>query len=216
VPRESRTRLRAHERRATIVDSARYLFQRHGFNGATTRAIARRAGVTEAVLYQYFTSKEDLFDETMVRPISGNVESLLTKLSGLAGSISESSDRTLVRERELLTEVVRLVPGIGALFYSEPEVGAALYRDFIAPHFEAATKDLARQRDIGDQKAELLLTLAYGMNLGIALHQRFSDTPMDEDGVVGSLSELIRHGTEGTPPPHAADHPDRRHGSTRP
>jgi len=200
VARESRTRLRAPQRRVTIVDSARHLFLRHGFNGATTRAIARRAGVTEAVLYQYFTSKEDLFDETMIRPISGNVESLLAKLSALTASVSGSVEDTAVSERELLSEVVRLVPEIGALFYSEPEVGATLYQNIIAPHFAATAKETARQREVSEDRAELLLTLAYGMNLGLALHQRFSDAPIDEEAAARTLTELIRHGTEGTPP----------------
>ena len=195
---QSRTRLPAHERRATIVASARHLFLRHGFNGATTRAIARHSGVTEAVLYQYFASKEELFDETMVQPISGNVDALLARLGALAASLSDDSTET--SERELLTEVVRLVPGIGALFYSEPEVGAALYGTFIGPRFEAATKDLARTRDVPEDRAELLLTLAYGMNLGLGLHQRFAEEPLDSDAVVRSLTELIRGGTEGTRP----------------
>jgi AcrR family transcriptional regulator len=196
---QSRTRLPAHERRATIVASARELFLRHGFNGATTRAIARHAGVTEAVLYQYFAGKEELFDETMVRPISGNVDALLSRLGALAASLSGPD--TEACERELLSEVVRLVPGIGALFYSEPEVGATLYGNFIGPRFAAATEELARDRGVPSERAELLLTLAYGMNLGLGLHQRFASEPLEPDSVVRSLTELIRHGTEGSRPP---------------
>jgi AcrR family transcriptional regulator len=52
-----------------IVQAAREEFQRSGFNGATTAAIARKADVTEAQLFRYFGSKSKLFRETIFKPI---------------------------------------------------------------------------------------------------------------------------------------------------
>ncbi|MFN0088150.1 MAG: TetR/AcrR family transcriptional regulator [Blastocatellia bacterium] len=37
------------------------IFSRKGFRGATTREIARAAGVTEALVFQHFAGKEDLY-----------------------------------------------------------------------------------------------------------------------------------------------------------
>lgn len=42
--------------------SARRLFIENGYHGTTTRAIARAADVSDALLYRYFPSKRDLFD----------------------------------------------------------------------------------------------------------------------------------------------------------
>ena len=47
--------------RERILASAREEFLAHGFEGASIRAIAARAGLTSAALYRHFASKEDLF-----------------------------------------------------------------------------------------------------------------------------------------------------------
>ena len=46
---------------ARIVAAAVQLFARHGFQGTTTREIARLAGVNEATLFRHFGRKADLF-----------------------------------------------------------------------------------------------------------------------------------------------------------
>lgn len=48
------------DRRQQILDAALELFAEQGFEGATTTAIAARAGVTSGLLYFYFPGKEDL------------------------------------------------------------------------------------------------------------------------------------------------------------
>jgi AcrR family transcriptional regulator len=52
-----------------IVTAACSEFKRSGFAGATTAAIARQAGVTEAQLFRYFGSKSNLFRETIFKPV---------------------------------------------------------------------------------------------------------------------------------------------------
>ncbi len=54
-------RLTADERRQTILAAALPLFANRGFNGTTTRQIADAAGVSEALMYRHFPSKEDLY-----------------------------------------------------------------------------------------------------------------------------------------------------------
>lgn len=54
-------RLSTAERRQQIIDTARSVFATEGFRGATTRAIAAAAGVTEAVIFQHFADKSALY-----------------------------------------------------------------------------------------------------------------------------------------------------------
>lgn len=54
-------RLTGEARRGSIVDSAIEVFARSGFRGATTAALAKAAGITEALLYRHFRSKKQLF-----------------------------------------------------------------------------------------------------------------------------------------------------------
>jgi AcrR family transcriptional regulator len=46
--------------RNRIVKAALNLFQTKGFDGTTTRAIARKAGIAEGTVFNYFKSKEDI------------------------------------------------------------------------------------------------------------------------------------------------------------
>ncbi|HLK23013.1 MAG TPA: TetR/AcrR family transcriptional regulator [Bryobacteraceae bacterium] len=52
---------------AKLLEVARRAFVKEGFS-ASTKAIARRAGVSEGVLFQRFTTKQDLFFAAMIPP----------------------------------------------------------------------------------------------------------------------------------------------------
>jgi|SRR4051794_2542500 len=47
--------------RQVIADTARRLFSQRGFDGVTVAQVAREADVSEATVFNYFPSKEDLF-----------------------------------------------------------------------------------------------------------------------------------------------------------
>lgn len=58
----SKKRLSQEERRNQIIEVAIAHFANKGFKGATTRAIAKAAGVSEAIIFRHFATKEDLYD----------------------------------------------------------------------------------------------------------------------------------------------------------
>jgi AcrR family transcriptional regulator len=51
----------AEQRREAVLDSARIEFARHGLHGASTDAIARRAGISQPYLFRLFGTKKELF-----------------------------------------------------------------------------------------------------------------------------------------------------------
>jgi AcrR family transcriptional regulator len=57
----SPVRVPAPQRKRQIRDVATRLFSRQGFSGTTTRQIAETAGVTEALVFRHFPSKEELY-----------------------------------------------------------------------------------------------------------------------------------------------------------
>jgi TetR/AcrR family transcriptional regulator len=57
----ARKRFPAEERRNQLISTAMELFAQRGFASTTTKAIAAAAGVSEAVIFQHFTTKEDLY-----------------------------------------------------------------------------------------------------------------------------------------------------------
>lgn len=82
--------------RARILEAAEQLFAEHGFQAATTAAIARRAGVAEGSIYRHFESKQDLLVQLAAERFAAPVSNLLGDFSHLD---DESLLRTLIRER---------------------------------------------------------------------------------------------------------------------
>src|SRR3954471_16547428 len=58
---ETKTRKSAQERREEIVTAAFQHFAQSGYNGASTDAIARDAGISQPYLFRLFGTKRDLF-----------------------------------------------------------------------------------------------------------------------------------------------------------
>jgi TetR/AcrR family transcriptional regulator len=58
-------RLHAADRQRQLLETALNIFSRRGFKGATTRDLAAAAGVTEAIIFQHFPSKEALYSAVL-------------------------------------------------------------------------------------------------------------------------------------------------------
>jgi AcrR family transcriptional regulator len=72
-PAPPRRRLDPEARREQILDAAVAHFAEVGLGG-TTRDLARRAGVTQALLYQYFGSKAELTEAVFARVYLGRLD----------------------------------------------------------------------------------------------------------------------------------------------
>jgi AcrR family transcriptional regulator len=77
-------RLDADERRKAIVAAAVPLFARKGFTGTTTRELAEAAGISEALLFKHFPSKQLLYREIMMLGCEG--DPALEQLAALSPS----------------------------------------------------------------------------------------------------------------------------------
>jgi AcrR family transcriptional regulator len=72
------------ERQASIITAAASLFAKNGFNGTTTRAIAKTAGISEALLFRYFPTKRALYAAIIAQK---------SQLSQLMASIEEAAEK---------------------------------------------------------------------------------------------------------------------------
>jgi AcrR family transcriptional regulator len=62
----TRPKLSAEKRRAAIVQAVRRVFAEKGYDGTTTRELAKAAGVSEGLLFKHFPNKEALFEAMKV------------------------------------------------------------------------------------------------------------------------------------------------------
>ena len=79
---KTRTRkLPAADRRRQIIEVAMALFSAKGFEGTTTREISRAAGVSEAIIFRHFATKEDLYAAIIDFIIQGHCEQFFAELT---------------------------------------------------------------------------------------------------------------------------------------
>lgn len=64
-----------------LTSAATEEFESKSYTGATTAAIARRAGVAEALLFNHFGSKKQLFQNTIFRPLEQHFDAFQASVS---------------------------------------------------------------------------------------------------------------------------------------
>ena len=113
--------------RAALLDAAKAEFTERGFDGATVRSIAQRAGVDAAMVNHWFGGKERLFVAAMEIPV--NPEEIVRRI--LDGEPEQAAERLL---RTLLS--VWDANGGGALValvrsVASREATARMIREFV-------------------------------------------------------------------------------------
>ena len=87
-----RRRLTAEERRTGILDAALAVFSESGYHSASIDDIAREAGVSKALIYEHFASKQELYADLIAR----NARELTQRIgAGLVGVELESGSSRL-------------------------------------------------------------------------------------------------------------------------
>jgi AcrR family transcriptional regulator len=79
-------------RQQQILEGATRLFAQKGFRGTTTREIAQRLGISEALMFKYFPTKEQLFRAIIQKRVNGSEEMLFPR-----EAMSAKDDRQVFR-----------------------------------------------------------------------------------------------------------------------
>lgn len=80
-----RKRLTGEERRAAILESALAVFARRGYHATSIDDIARENGVSKALIYEHFSSKQELYAE-LLEQHAGHLFSALAEAISDAGT----------------------------------------------------------------------------------------------------------------------------------
>jgi len=116
--------------RDKILKTSLKLFSEEGYLGATTKEIAREAGIAEVTLFRYFSSKEKLFEEVI------NTYSFLPALKGLLPKIENMPfENALTHIAKKFLETLALRKDLIRIMLSEihryPEKIHKIYNAFI-------------------------------------------------------------------------------------
>ncbi len=89
-------RLPADQRREQLIQTAVDLFSRKGFSGTTTREIAAASGVTEAIIFRHFETKEHLYKAIIDRKL--NTPEAAEWIAGLRSAMDNNDDEAVIRQ----------------------------------------------------------------------------------------------------------------------
>lgn len=121
------------DQRARLLDAALALFAEQGIAAAPLRAIARRAGVTPALLHYYFASKDSLVETILAERVAPFVA---TSVAPLLES-GPSPRATLRRFVELHMRNIAANPWMPRLMLREVLSEGGLLREHVQAHFAA-------------------------------------------------------------------------------
>jgi TetR/AcrR family transcriptional regulator len=145
-------RLSAPHRRAQLIEAALNLFSEKGFDGATTKEIAAAAGVTEAVIFRHFPTKQALYQAVLESEFGcPDIEKWMAEAQA---SMDRNDDRGLFRAiAAAIIESYRGDPRMERvmLFAALEGNNQALkhYRDFCLPLFEVLRDYIVRRQREG-------------------------------------------------------------------
>lgn len=161
----------ADERRAQLLEAALAEFGRQGFHATQMEHVSARAGVSKALLYQHFPSKDDLFAavtgtvvDTYIRQLPAIVGEAVTPLGAWREAV-----RRLVEVVESNNDGWRLV----ARYLSDPELGVSL-RDMRQSLYDALAGllvgfyagpplDVEQVQEVAEQTVPLLVGALQGL-----------------------------------------------------
>ncbi len=147
--------------RAALIAAAREVFVEKGYDGATVRAIAARAGVDAAMVNHWFGGKEGLFAQSVLQLPFDPAEILKRLLDGPVEEAGERIIRTFVTVWDAtgggtFAALIRSVT-------SQPEVANALKSFFVNAIFKTLLAE------IGAEQRELRATLCATQMVGLGI-----------------------------------------------
>jgi AcrR family transcriptional regulator len=191
-----RQRLSAELRRESIVEVARNAFAARGYDGVRTQELAKAAGISEALIYQHFTNKADLYREVATR----TCEDLGEQLAAVA-AVAPAGDRLERGLEAFLAFVADRSSGWAMLAsrVSDPEVEPsqrAAYRSCVGALTDLFQAEVGGKRSaaVRRQLEQLAEAIAGGAE---ALAKYWNDHPKARRAEgTAMLIDFARHGID--------------------
>ena len=146
--------------RTALIEAARAVFAENGYDGATVRAIATRAGVDAAMVNHWFGSKEGLFAQAVLKLPFDPLELLEILRDGPDDELAERIVRTFITRWDsagggVFVALIRSVTG--------HEQAGHVLRDFFQKFFTALISS------IGAEDVSLRMTLCASQMVGMGM-----------------------------------------------
>ena len=193
-------RMAGDERRMQILRCAVSLFSQRGFRGTTTREIAQAAGISEAMVFRHFATKEELYSAILDhKACSGTAYS---PCDIVATAVAEKDDRAVFEQlacnalniHEADPEFHRLL--LHAALEGH-ELAAMFWERNVRPVYEFLG-DYIRGRQGDGALIEIDPTVVVRAFIGMVIHHSLNNTLWDQKRTLLKISneEAARQFTE--------------------
>jgi AcrR family transcriptional regulator len=188
--------------REHLIATADRLVAEGRVSSLTTRQIARAAGVSDGVLYNYFSSKNDLLVTAVVRRYASLVTRFETQLPVAGTQPVEANLSQLIRAlHDLLGQTLPIARGL----LSEPDLLSRFIEEIhrqplgagrlVDPISRLVESEQEHGRIDSSVPGEAAMTLILGSALNLALAQAMGGVSDDEvTQVIPQLADLLMHG----------------------
>lgn len=182
-----RKRRSAEELRDRVIEAASEEFERSGYSGATTAAIARRADVTEAQIFRYFSSKADLFRTAIFQPLNRHFADFQSRQPAQDLPIREGARRYITELQDFIEQHSGMLMSlVVAKTYAQDPTEGGTGLDGLLEYFDRGAA-LMQGRVGGEQQVspDLMVRVSFAAVLGSVLFRDWMYPPgMAGDDVV--------------------------------
>ena len=167
VTARTRTRLSPEARRAQLLATAKAMIVADGLQRFTIEALAREAGVTPPLVYNYFASRL-VFLQALLR------HEYQTFSSNLASQVSETADFEQMVRVFIASNFDHHTPGnILPILQSQPDIAQATKDDQAEQLGRTArflVRATAKEYGLNREQAELAVSMSSGASIAAAAH----------------------------------------------
>jgi TetR/AcrR family transcriptional regulator len=200
-----RKRLSAEARRRLIVDAARDVFVENGQAGGRVRDIAERAGITEAYLYRYFSSKTELYHAAVYEPVERFITEFEAEIDELTATNTMTGADLVLRLNAIMLEfMVAAVPYLGVALFSDLALEDSFYATTLHPRVYGRTREVvAAVKGWPDRRVDLdvLNNTMWSLNYGVALDGLLRGVDIDVARAAKRVTQLYLVGIPQFRPP---------------
>lgn len=180
-------------RRAQILEAAVDIFSQKGFDKATVKDVAQKAGVADGTIYNYFKNKTDLLT-SMIADFS-QIGSFTTQAAEINKDASpEELIRFIVRNRlELMEKHQTRIQAVLPQVITNTTLRKLFFRAIFQPavsKIEEIWRDQADRGNIRDVSPEVLVRSTLGLFFGLAFVAHLGD-PLIRENTDDFLDQVI-------------------------
>jgi AcrR family transcriptional regulator len=194
----------ARARREQIIEAATRVFAEKGFRRATTREVAREAGISEGTIYNYFEDKDDLLMAILHR-LNETERRAEDFEEGTATDFREFLEEYLRRRMSLIWENQEVFRVVLSEMLVNAELRDLYLRRVIEPTMRMAEENFRSRMEQGEVRrtdAPLAMRSVAGAVLGLLVLGLLGDEEVGSrpDEIPDVLAGLLVHGfgaTEG-------------------